>query len=602
METNKPEYVNRIIKPGDSSLQITRKLMFRLLPVQFTLAAVGAVNGLVSSYFASNYVGIDAMSAIGLYSPVNLLINAIAVMLAGGCSIICGKYLGQNQFGKIQNIFTMDLMVTTAIGATLTVAVAVIGAFNLTAMFTADPAIRQSFNIYLIGKAIGIVPAMLGTQLASFLSIESMGKRTMRASIVFIVVNLVLNLLFVQVMRMEAFGLALASSLGMWAFFSVELQYFLSKKSHLNVFGGTADLHEGLGIIAVGFPGAASLLYLTLRGLILNELLDHYIGSAGLSAFATASSLLDGVWALQAGMLAVSRLLISISVGEEDRQALINILRAMKRYFIPLIIAVDILVILLAVPLTYIFYRDPSQEVFDLTVMSIRILPLSMPLAVFNTHFSCYFQASGRQGYVNVLAILDGVVFVSAFAALLIGPMGYAGVPAASVIGGILNMLYVIGYAWIRNGKLSFRTEDLMVIPEGFGVTEDDRLDITIRTSEEAVEVSQKVQEFCESKGVDARRSYYAALAMEEMVCNIVDHGFCKDDKDHTVDVRVVYKGGKVLLRIKDDCVPFNPKERASVFSPDDAGKNIGIRMIYKMMEDIEYQYMLGLNVLTIRL
>ena len=56
-----------------------RKLMFRLLPVQIILAAVGTVNMIVSSYFASNYVGTGAMSAVGLYSAVNTLAGTIRI-------------------------------------------------------------------------------------------------------------------------------------------------------------------------------------------------------------------------------------------------------------------------------------------------------------------------------------------------------------------------------------------------------------------------------------------------------------------------------------------------------------------------------------------
>ena len=37
---------NRIIKPGDSGLDIIRKTMFRLLPIQVLFAAVGSVNGI----------------------------------------------------------------------------------------------------------------------------------------------------------------------------------------------------------------------------------------------------------------------------------------------------------------------------------------------------------------------------------------------------------------------------------------------------------------------------------------------------------------------------------------------------------------------------
>ena len=130
---------NGTIKPKDSGLDIIRKTMFRLLPIQVLFAAVGSVNGLVSSYFATNFVGIDAMTAVGLYNPFTLLIGAISTVLAGGCAIICGKYLGQNRLNKIQDILSMALLITTGLALVITLIIALMGAFDLTGMFTHDP-------------------------------------------------------------------------------------------------------------------------------------------------------------------------------------------------------------------------------------------------------------------------------------------------------------------------------------------------------------------------------------------------------------------------------------------------------------------------------
>ena len=602
MENGTIEKHNGTMTPVAGNLEIIRKTMFRLLPIQVLFAAVGSVNGLVSSYFATNFVGIDAMTAVGLYNPFTLLIGAVCTVLAGGCSIICGKYLGQNRIDKIQDVFSMDLLITAGLALVITLVVALMGAFSLTGMLTHDQEARQVLNTYMIGQAIGIVPFMLSTQLAPFLSLESMSKKTMQAGLVYIAANLILCFIFVQLKSLGAFGLALASSLGMWALFAVELQYFLSKKSNIKVFGGRANLSEIVSIIVIGFPGAATSIYLTVRGLIVNNLLDTHVGSAGISAFATANSLLGLFWAIQAGMLVVSRLLISVSVGEEDRSTLINIMKVMARYFIPLITAVDMLIFVFAAPLTHIFYKDPTQSVYAMTVTGIRILCFCMPFEVFASIYSCYEQTSGRQLYVNLLGLLDGLICVAGFSAILIGPMGFSGVCVANLLNGVVCVLYVIVAAWVLRKRMPRSPEDLMMIPADFGVSEDERIDITVRTSEEAVVVAEKIQEFCLSKGIDQKRAYYAALAMEEMAVNIVEHGFTKDSREHSIDVRVTHKDGKVILRIKDDCIPFDPKERSSVFNPDDPSKNMGIRMIYRIMEEIEYRKMFGLNVLTVKI
>lgn len=110
----------------------------------------------------------------------------------------------------------------------------------------------------------------------------------------------------------------------------------------------------------------------------------------------------------------------------------------------------------------------------------------------------------------------------------------------------------------------------------------------------------ERIQHFCLEKGIDEKRSYLAGLCMEEMAGNVVEHGFTKDKKDHTADIRVVYKDGRIILHIKDDCIPFDPKTRYSLLEDQDADKNIGIRMVYGMTDDIVYQNLLGMNVLTI--
>ena len=139
-----------------------------------------------------------------------------------------------------------------------------------------------------------------------------------------------------------------------------------------------------------------------------------------------------------------------------------------------------------------------------------------------------------------------------------------------------------------------------MVIPDSFGAVDDEFTEISVKSIDEAVNISEDVQKFCLERGIDKRRSYYAGLAAEEMVVNVIDHGFNKDKKDHSVDVRVVCKNDEVTLHIKDDCIPFDPEERNHLTEGGDAASNIGIRTVYSIANEIKYQNLFGLNALKI--
>ena len=183
----------------------------------------------------------------------------------------------------------------------------------------------------------------------------------------------------------------------------------------------------------------------------------------------------------------------------------------------------------------------------------------------------------------------------------------FVGTDAMSAVGlySPLNMLVtsvgaiLVGGSVILCGKYM---EQLMVIPESFGAAESERMDMSVGSMEEVVRIAEQVQKFCLERGVDERRAYLSGLSMEEMAGNIVDHGFTKDNKRHSLDVRVVHKGDDVILRIKDDCVPFDPGERQKLAEGEDITKNIGIRMVFRIASEVKYQNILGMNVLTIRI
>ena len=590
------------MKTGNTDTQLISRLFFRLLPIQILLGLVAAVNGTVSGLFGSNFAGAEAMSAIGLYGPISMFLGAVSTIFVGGSQIICGKLMGRNESEKTQDIFVLDLL-TVAVISGCAILILTAGAFTgLTRVLAADPVTRETLNRYIFGQMIGLLPMMLGQQLAAFLSLENRTRRTTAASLVSVAVNVLMNVLFVVVLKMGAFGLGLASSLGMWAFFGVQAGYYFTGKSFFKLDFKTGNRSAVPEIIRTGYPGALTFLYQTIRGLIVNGLIVRYVGVFGLSSFAASDSILRLFWTIPFGMVAVSRMLMSISIGEEDRKSLTDVMRVAMFRCIPLMCAISALIMALAVPFTRMFYRDPSDPVYGITVMAFRLLPVCMPLSIICLHITCYAQASGKQLLVHILSILDGVINVAGFSALLVPSMKMNGVYTANILNGIVGCIVPVIYSMAVRKQFPKNMEELMVIPDDFGVEESARIDISVREMPEVMKVSQQVVEFCRARGIDGRRAYFAGLFLEEMAGNVVAHGFTKDSKPHTVDIRVVHKADDVILRIKDDCVPFDPAERKDLTDPNDKVKNVGIRMVYKGAKDIQYRNILGLNVMTIRI
>ncbi len=237
-----------------------------------------------------------------------------------------------------------------------------------------------------------------------------------------------------------------------------------------------------------------------------------------------------------------------------------------------------------------------------MTVMGFRILPLCMLPAMWSLIYASYAQTTEKKPINVILPVVDGMVGVVLFSFLLIPSMQMNGLYIANVLNGVLCFVVILIAAWISLKRFPRNLEDLLAIPENIGVAEDERIDITVRSVDEVMTISRQVIEYCEEKGIDKKRAFFSGLCMEEIAGNIVTHGFSKDSKKHSVDIRVIHKGNEIILRLRDNCKAFDPATREKVMEADDMGRNVGIRLVYRIAKDVSYQNLLGLNVLTIRM
>ena len=149
--------------------------------------------------------------------------------------------------------------------------------------------------------------------------------------------------------------------------------------------------------------------------------------------------------------------------------------------------------------------------------------------------------------------------------------------------------------------RITFKLEDYLLLPEDFDVSKDKQLNITVTNKAEVLGLSERSQNFCKEQGIDERRSMFAGICIEEMAGNIVDYGF-DDGKKHFIDVRVIVDGQQVIIRLRDDCRPFDPKKWEEIHNPEDPAAHIGIRLVKKISTKFDYVNVLKLNNLIVKI
>ncbi len=586
-------------KSTDSSL--LTKLYFHLLPYQVLLLVINAVTGIVDSLFASNCIGKVAMSAICLYSPLNHFLFAVSIILVSGSQLLVGEAMGRNDTEAIHSFFSTDIIVAFIVSMVTSFSLAFVAMSDLTRFLIADAVDRQAMNMYMIGQACGIPALVLGQQLFAFLSLENQTKRTMAASIACIVINTIMDGVFVFYMKLGTLGLGLGTACGMWSFLLIMAVYYFAGRSQMKFSLRKYSPSGTFGILKRGYPGALSRFVELFRCIIVNALIMEYVGSVGLSAFAAINSVMAVFWPLPFGMLAVTRMMLGVSIGEEDRKSLVEVNRIVLVKCFLMQCAVSLFIVLLSGPITQMFYRDITDPVYNITAMGFRMMPLCMPLAVISLHFACYGQAMQDKFLSNILPIVDGAVGVVTCSLVFIPSIKMNGLYLANILNGFICGAVVLGYVIYSIKRIPRSIEDVLLIPDNFGVSEDERIDISVKEMSEVTEVSEKVVDFCRSKNIDKKRSVFTGLALEEMAGNVIEHGFGSDRKNHSIDIRIIHKDDDIIMRIKDNCRSFNPLERIRIHEKNEDFRTFGIKIVGNTAREVQYQNLLGLNVLTIR-
>jgi len=188
-------------------------------------------------------------------------------------------------------------------------------------------------------------------------------------------------------------------------------------------------------------------------------------------------------------------------------------------------------------------FLDRSADVYRMTVLGFMLFPISTPVSAFTVGLNNYYHCQYHEKIVRIVSVIDGLIGVCLFCIILAPLLKMTGIWIAQIAGGLMSATALIIFATLYNHSLPYTLEKLMCFPEGFGVSEKD-----------------------------------------------------------SIDIRVSYVKGDIVISFKDDCIPFNPAQASQLFDSDDKTHNVGLRLASSIAGSMNYQNTFGLNILTIRI
>jgi len=394
----------------------TYKNIFKFTYSPILMMVFISLYSVVDGFFISNYAGLDEYAGVNVIMPIIMVIGGVGFMFGTGGSALTGKYLGEKNQLRANQIFTMIIKVTAIVGLTISV----LGVLLIEPIASALGSINGKATDKMVSEAIkygrtlcfGQTFFMLQNVFQSFLVLDGKPKLGFKYTLYAGLTNMVFDYLFIKVFSFGVIGAAIATIMGYIVGSLFPLVHFLKHKKVGNIeFTKTKiEIKPILKCCYNGMSEFVQNISSSLVGLVYNIQLLKYYGQVGVSAYGTIMYVGFIFVAIYIGYAIGMAPIVSYNYGAKNKLELNSILK--KSAVIIGIFAITMYILCLTLgPVFSKIYVGEDPEILSVTIMAFKIIALHYLLCGFSIFLSSFFTALNNGLISAIISFLRTVVF-----------------------------------------------------------------------------------------------------------------------------------------------------------------------------------------------
>ena len=242
----------------------------------------------VDSIIVGNYVGSNALAAVGAGASLIYLLIAFSLGASVGAGVIVSQYLGAKEKEGLHKAVHTAMTISIILGLILT-AGGILFSRKLLVMMNTPAEILDDAACYLRIYSYGLIFNVVYNMAAGILNAAGNSRRSLMYLAAAAVVNIFMDLLLIAGLKIGVAGAAIATNfsqaisciLALWFLFRVPADYRISLKS-LRIHKAMA-----LRIIQIGLPTGIQNMVISFSNILIQASINQYGATAvaGFSAY-----------------------------------------------------------------------------------------------------------------------------------------------------------------------------------------------------------------------------------------------------------------------------------------------------------------------------
>jgi len=397
---------------------------------------ISGMQGMIDGIFVGNFTGELGLASINIAQPFMQLIYGCTFVVCIGAISSMGRMLGEGKEQEAQDVFRTS-MITVLVATVALVIVGTLLSEEVAALLGANEEILGGVSIYI--KTISLFAPFIAFKVLFGFTDRIIGRpeEYLKATVVSVIIQVILNVIFLKFLGWGIGGAALATGISNIAGFFIVLPYMLNRKNKINVFTGKFKSKLIWPVCYNGSSEGVTSLSTAVATFLFNMAFMEIAGPSGVAAFTAITYMANFGILLMFGISDGVTPIISYNYGNENKK---RVKESMKISIISTFIIGVVIFLLLFIfsKQLVMMFTSNNPEVISLASNGAKIYAVAFLLNGFNIVTSGYFTAIGNAKASIIVAGSRGLVFIIAGIMILPKFLGVNGiwltVPVAEMI------------------------------------------------------------------------------------------------------------------------------------------------------------------------
>ena len=428
-----------------------QRMYFELAIPLVCSMVVTLIYNVADTYFVAASGNTNLIAGVSLGAPVLTLLMAVGNVYGQGGSSLISRLIGKNDIKAVREA-SADCFYLSVLSGIVLGAIMLVFLQPIVYMLGADSETYMYASQYYRWLSVGAPFIILSFVVSNLLRSEGRSRQSMTVSISGVVINIILDPIFITVLGLGAAGAAMATVIGYVVLDVYGLCVVAGKSTLLSL--NPADLKTGgrhLGpIYTVGIPAAITNVMHTISQIFVNQFLQGY-GNDKIAAMGIALKVALIVTLIMTGLAFGGLPIFGYYYGAGNKKRFMELTRFCIK-FICITAACMSAVIFAAAPVLIRFFVEDESLISAGTLM-LRCMVPTMAFGGLVMQIQLIFQSMGKVKQMFSLSISrQGVVYlVVLFIASRLA--GYYGILISQAIsdivsGGIAVTMFLL---WRKN-------------------------------------------------------------------------------------------------------------------------------------------------------